>query len=153
MFLNVSMPTSNDANGSLLIIIDRTARALEKRLQNIFLRAGHNITVEQWMVMLLLWQQNGQVQQQIADAIAKDKATVTRLINGLEKRNLIVRVPDKNDRRQKHIFLTNLGKQLEEDLIMLSIENAGYAQEHIPPEDIQKCSDVLYKVYERLTQG
>jgi DNA-binding MarR family transcriptional regulator len=146
------MPGSSDANSSLLIILDRTARALEKRLQNIFLRAGHDITVEQWMVMLLLWQQNGQFQQQIADAIAKDKATVTRLLNGLEKRNLIVRVPDKADRRQKQIFLTNLGKQLEEDLIMLSIENAKFAQEHIPAEDIQKCSDVLYQVYERLTQ-
>jgi len=105
------------------------------------------------MVMLLLWQQNGQFQQQIADGISKDKATVTRLINGLETRNLIVRVPDKTDRRQKLIFLTNLGKQLEEDLILLSIENSKFAQEHIPAEEVQRCSDVLYQIYERLTQG
>jgi len=147
------MTSSSNANGSLLIILDRTARALERRLQSVFIKAGHNITVEQWMVMLLLWQQNGLFQQQIADGISKDKATVTRLINGLEKRNLIVRVPDKTDRRQKQIFLTNLGKQMEEDLILLSIENSRYAQEQIPPEDVQKCSDVLFQIYERLMQA
>ena len=66
------------------------------------------------MIMLLLWKENGQFQQQLADGSYKDKTTLTRQIDGLEKRNLIVRVPDKIDRRQKRGYLTNKGKRFEQ---------------------------------------
>jgi len=133
------------------IILDRAARALVYRLQNVFLKAGHDITVEQWMVMLLLWQEDGQFQQQLADGINKDKATVTRQIDGLEKRNLIVRVPDRVDRRQKRVHLTNRGREMEGALIPLGIENALTAQSDIPPGHLDICRDGLKKVYHNLT--
>lgn len=140
-------------NDSLSYLLDKTARAQLCRLQSIFTKANHDITVEQWMILLLLWKENGQFQQQLADGMCKDKTTLTRQIDGLEKRNIIVRVPDKIDRRQKRIYLTNKGKDLEQELIPLGIENGLCAIKDIPPEHIQICKDVLRKVHENLTTG
>ncbi len=141
-----------DPNDSLSILLDKTARAQGCRLQNIFSRAQHDITVEQWMILLLLWRENGQFQQQLADGMHKDKTTLTRQIDGLERRNIIVRVPDKIDRRQKRIYLTQKGKDLEQELVPLGIANGLCAMEGISPEHLQICKQVLRKVHENLTK-
>lgn len=140
-----------DPNGSLSILMDKAARAQSYRLQNLFLQAHHDITVEQWMILLLLWKENGQFQQQLADGMCRDKTTLTRQIDGLEKRNIIVRVPDKIDRRHKRIYLTQKGKDLQQELIPLGIENGLCAMRDIPPEHLQICKDVLRKVHKNLS--
>jgi len=145
--------TEFNPNNSLSYLLDKTARAQLCHLQHIFIKANHDITVEQWMILLLLWKENGQFQQQLADGMCKDKTTLTRQIDGLEKRNIIVRVPDKIDRRQKRIYLTAKGKKLEQELIPLGIANGLCAIKDISPEHIQICKDVLRKVHENLTHG
>ena len=75
--------TEFNPNNSLSYLLDKTARAQLCHLQNIFTKANHDITVEQWMILLLLWKENGQFQQQLADVMCKDKTTLTRQIDGL----------------------------------------------------------------------
>lgn len=145
--------TEFDPTRSLSILMDKAARAQTSRLQNLFLKAHHDITVEQWMILLLLWKENGQFQQQLADGMCKDKTTLTRQIDGLEKNNIIVRVPDKIDRRHKRIYLTRKGRDLQQELIPLGIENGLCAMRDIPPEHLQICKDVLRKVHENLIKG
>ena len=41
---------------------------------------------------------------------------MTRMIDGLERRNLVVRVPDKTDGRNKLVYLTHEGRRITEDL-------------------------------------
>ncbi|MBI1928890.1 MarR family transcriptional regulator, partial [Candidatus Poribacteria bacterium] len=83
---------------SLGYIVNRAARAVLNRLNRNFAEAGHDATAEQWRILVHLWHQDGQRQQQLADIICQDKTSITRLINGLEKRNLVVRIPDTIDR-------------------------------------------------------
>jgi DNA-binding MarR family transcriptional regulator len=59
----------------------------------------------------LLWRRNGINQQEIAEIVSKDKSSVTYLINSLVKRGLVKRVENKNDRRNKQVFLTPEGRQ------------------------------------------
>ena len=90
-------------------------------LQRLFQQGGYDVTVDQWMILMVLWKCDGLHQQEIADAVNKDKASVTRLIHGLEKRNLVVRIAATDDRRRKRIHLTHRGHTLRTELLALHV--------------------------------
>jgi DNA-binding MarR family transcriptional regulator len=140
-----------DPNNSFATLLNKTTRALATRLQQTFASAGIDVTSEQWMILLILWQEDGRSPRQIAEIIGKDKAAVTRLVDGLEKRNLVVRVADTTDLRQKHVQLTPQGKAMEEKLIPLGIINMEKAQAGLTPGEVEVCKTVLQKLYKNLT--
>ena len=144
---------SFDENQSLVMLLDKSTRSLGTNLQRIFKIYGFGITVEQWMILLVLWKQNGQTQQEIANIIGKDKGTISPQLDGLEKRDLIMRFQDKNDRRRNVVCLTQKGKVLEDDLIPLGFVNTKIAQHDIPEEDLKTCLEVLRKVCKNLKEG
>ncbi len=101
---------------SLGYAMGRATRTLGVLVSHNFAKAGFDVTCEQWSVLVHLGKKNGQSQQQLAEFTCKDKTTITRLIDNMEKHNLVVRVPDKSDKRQKLIYLTKKGRDLQEKL-------------------------------------
>ena len=85
---------------------------LRRHLQQKFRENNVSLTYEMHQVMLCLWTKDGIRQQDLADKTLKDKTSLTYLIDNLNKRGLVTRMEDKNDRRSKLIFLTNKGKEL-----------------------------------------
>ena len=75
-----------------------------------------HLTFEMLEVMLCLWRQDGVNQQVIADITLRDKSAMTYLVDNLMKRKMIRREEDTRDRRNKLIFLTPEGRQLQETL-------------------------------------
>ena len=142
-----------DENQSLAMLLDKSHRSLGINLQRIFKIYGFDITVEQWMILLVLWKENGQTQQKIANIIGKDKGTISPQLDGLEKRDLIMRFQDKNDKRRNVVCLTRKGKDLENDLIPLGFANIKIARYGIPEEDMKTCMEVLRKVCKNLEEG
>ena len=135
---------------SLGYIVGRAGRAMANRLNHKFEAAGHNVTCEQWAVLMNLWEKNGQSQKDLSGVTCKDKTSITRLIDGMEKRNLVVRIPDKKDGRQKFIYLTNKGKELQKELRELVQETLLESQEGISAKDISTCKGVLRRVAQNL---
>ncbi|RMH74113.1 MAG: MarR family transcriptional regulator [Gemmatimonadetes bacterium] len=128
----------------------RTARAFAHHLGRSFHQAGYDVTPEQWKILRNLWEQDGQSQQQLAHCSVKDKASITRLIDGLERRNLVVRIPDQHDRRQKRIYLTHRGKELQKPLSEIVKQTQDVAQMNINEADLALCKAVLQQVYDNL---
>ena len=62
----------------------------------------------------LLWGKGRVTQQELCNATFKDKPSMTRLIDNMERQHLVVRISDKKDRRTNLIHLTKDGKELEE---------------------------------------
>ncbi|MCP4715318.1 MAG: MarR family transcriptional regulator [Deltaproteobacteria bacterium] len=142
-----------DINERLSYLLTRVVRASINRLQKRFTLTGQDVTVEQWMLLVLLWMRDGQHQQQLADTLGKDRTTVTRLIDGLERQSLLVRIPDTSNRRQKRICLTRTGRELEHALMSLEYENTMRQEDGISPEDLDTCKRVLKKVFDNLSVG
>jgi MarR family transcriptional regulator, organic hydroperoxide resistance regulator len=136
---------------SLGYIMGRAARSLGTRLNRNFIEAGYDVTCEQWSVLVNLWHKNGQTQQELAAMTCKDKTSMTRLIDGLEKRKIVVRTPDKIDRRQKHIVLTEKGKDFQQELLKIVKKTLSEAQADIDDKDLAVCKNVLGRVYENLS--
>src|SRR5215216_5113397 len=87
-------------------ITGKASTAIARRLQKKFNTAGVNLTIEQWSVLYHLWKQDGMSQQELCSATFRDKPSITRLVDNLEKLELVRRVPDGRDRRINKVFLT-----------------------------------------------
>lgn len=132
---------------SLAYLVNHTARAMSHQLNQNFLQAGFNVTGEQWTVLLQILDDDGLNQQEIACKVGKDKASITRLVDGLEKRNLVVRIADKNDRRNKLIYLTKEGKQVKAELSKIATQTLADLQGNIADSDLETCKQVLRQVF------
>lgn len=106
-----------------------------------------DISMDQYIVLVHLWQKDGLKQQELANFAGKDKTTLTRGLNSLEKHNCVVRVQDQIDKRSKRIFLTSKGKELEEVMLNNTEEVMREITKGIPPEKLNICKEVLQKMH------
>ena len=134
-------------DSSIGYLVGRTSRAIIKRLTKKFHDAGFDVSYEQWAILIHLYRQDGQTQQALASTAVKDKAAITRLLNVLEKKNIVLRVPDRNDRRSKLIYLTNKAKEFKPDLIRLVEEMLHEAEQGISFEEMEQCRNTLNKIF------
>ncbi|MBO6057998.1 MAG: MarR family transcriptional regulator [Bacteroidales bacterium] len=111
---------------------------------------GINITPEQYLVMDILWEKSSISQQNIADIIQKDKNSVTKIIDSLEKKNLVIRVVDKNDRRINKIELTEEGSALEKITTEVAINFMNDVVKNIDTKDLDTFVNVMRQIKNNL---
>ena len=70
------------------------------------------LTYPQYLVMLLLWEQDGVSVKQLGQKLFLDSGTLTPLLKRLEAAGLIRRARNKSDERQVDIFLQEAGSAL-----------------------------------------
>jgi DNA-binding MarR family transcriptional regulator len=149
--INNYMPNNQFKRGELYsFITGKASTAIARRLQKNFKQAGTEITIEQWSVLYHLWRQDGQSQQQLCDATFRDKPSITRLVDNLEKLKLVKRVPSKDDRRINLIYLTKEALHLQEKTMALANKTLNEALEGVTNGQIEIAKEVLQKVYDNL---
>lgn len=99
---------------ALAFRIYRTNQLFRAALYRLFRAEGHEMTPEQWIVLVRLWQQDGQSQTELAESTLKDKATLSRILTVMERDGLIVRRPDPADSRSRRIHATRKAQRLQE---------------------------------------
>jgi DNA-binding MarR family transcriptional regulator len=145
------MPNNQFKKGELYsFITGKASIAIARRLQRKFNQAGLNLTIEQWSVLYHLWKEDGISQQELCNSTFRDKPSITRLVDNLEKLNLVKRVSSRNDRRMNMILLTEEARKLEEQSMELANQTLNEALEHVPVEKIDICKEVLQIVYDNL---
>ncbi|HEU4902842.1 MAG TPA: MarR family transcriptional regulator [Flavisolibacter sp.] len=133
-------------------ITGKASTAIARRLQKKFNMAGVSLTIEQWSVLYHLWKQDGMSQQELCSATFRDKPSITRLVDNLEKLVLVKRVPDGRDRRINKVFLTKNAEALEEKTMQLAEETLNDALAGVSQDQIEVCKEVLQRVYDNLSQ-
>jgi DNA-binding MarR family transcriptional regulator len=145
------MPGSQFRKGELYsFVTGKASIAIARRLQRKFNQAGLNITIEQWSVLSQLWKQDGQSQQDLCRTTFRDKPSITRLVDNLEKLQLVKRVASSDDRRINRICLTKPAAKLQEQTMQLAEETLNEALNGVPAEQIEICKSVLQVVYDNL---
>ena len=149
--INNDMPNNQFKKGELYsFVTGKASTAIARRLQKKFNAAGLNLTIEQWSVLYHLWKQEGISQQELCNATFRDKPSITRLVDNLEKQNLVKRVPSETDRRINMIYLTRQAQKLQEESMLLAEETLNEALETVPADKIDVCKEVLQIVYDNL---
>jgi len=146
------MPNNQFRRGELYsFITGKASTAIARRLQKNFKTAGIEITIEQWSVLYQLWKQDGQNQQQLCESTFRDKPSITRLVDNLEKQRLVRRVPSRDDRRINLIYLTREAQQLQERTLALANKTLNEALEGVTNGQIEIAREVLQMVYDNLS--
>jgi DNA-binding MarR family transcriptional regulator len=145
------MSVSHFKRGELYSVINGMAStAVARRLQKNFRQAGLDVTIEQWSILYHLWKEDGLSQQELCNRTFRDKPSITRLIDNLEKQELVKRVSSKEDRRINRVYLTEEAKQLQEVTIQLANQTMDEALIGVQREDIEVVKVVLQQVYDNL---
>ena len=91
-------------------LIDYTSRNMRRFATGHLRQLG--LTIDQWAVLKLLEEDGGSADfGHLSDRLLRDKATITRILDLLEERNLVARSPDSGDRRRVRVMLTRPGRQ------------------------------------------
>lgn len=104
---------------------------------------GINLTPEQYLVMDILWDAGILSQQEIADIIQKDKNSVTKFIDSLEKKGLVYREVNKKDRRVNNIIVSEKGMGLKDMTTEVAINMMNEVLKDIGEEDLETFDRVM----------
>ncbi len=72
-----------------------------------------DLKTAQWPALLILWQEDGLTQTELATRCSIEHYTTTRILNTLETQGLITRKPQPTSRRAYLIYLIDLGASLK----------------------------------------
>ncbi|WP_299528223.1 MarR family transcriptional regulator [uncultured Lutibacter sp.] len=138
---------NSDFNKTLAPWIGRTAKILNMYISEVFLQNNIQVTKEQWIVLKILFEDNEPlIQNELAFITNRNKASLTRLINVMEKNNLVTRIPSKNDSRKNLIQITETGKLLFLKMKPLMLHTLEKMQQGITEEEKKIFFNVMTKI-------
>lgn len=138
-----------DFQNNIGFIVNKTAKAFVKAL-DLELREKVGVTVGQWKVMVMLVNQDGLSQKEIAERLGLEGPTLIPIIDKMEKDELVVRKIDPYDRRNNRIYRTEKANELWNAMVKCAAKIRQVSLKDIPEENINITKNVLENVYQNL---
>ena len=79
--------------------------------------AEFGVTPGQYGILNCLWSQGSATPKEIAQTLRLENSTVSGMLDKLQKRGLVTRVLDPNDRRSIRVEASEAGKAIREDVL------------------------------------
>ena len=110
--------------------------------------AKHNIelTKVQWLLLKVLKELNGEPQHNLAFLTNRDKASLTRLLTTMEKKNLVARIPSESDQRINRIYITIHGEKILKQAMPVVKEMIDEMQKGLTEKERRATIAVLKKL-------
>lgn len=112
---------------------------------------GVPLTPEQFMLIDILWNQGEMTQQQLADQLQKDKNSVTKLVDAIEKKGFVVRKQNPHDRRANTLVLTEKANELKPGAKQKGISILDQILEGISEDELRSFLSTLRKLNTNMT--
>ncbi|SDZ91195.1 DNA-binding transcriptional regulator, MarR family [Arachidicoccus rhizosphaerae] len=149
---------SNEDNGQTARLLKKAiTRSISKvhtatrlQLNQSLSRAGIDITPDMYLILRALWEKDQRSQQELADDVFKDKASLTKLVVNLEKRGLIYRTEGELDRRSKIVALTAEGRALRHRVYPIVLDLIETLETGFSTGQLAMMQQMLEKMYARL---
>ena len=132
--------------GTVIYLIERAIKDYRKMSQKNITEVVKNITIDQGMLLMILDKGAGENQNELADLVFKDNASVTRMIELMVKNGYINRTANLEDRRKSNLLITKKGKTTLESLMPISQINRKKALNGISSEEIEMLDKILNKI-------
>jgi MarR family transcriptional regulator, organic hydroperoxide resistance regulator len=145
-------PDGIELDAALAYWVHRVYQATRNESFRAFREAGEEITPEQWAVLARLWRQDGLSQTELGESAWRDRPTMSRILDGMEKRGLLVRRASPEDGRAWHVHLTPRGKALEKRLVPVAREIVERSLRGVSKADLATTRATLRKVFVNLTE-
>jgi DNA-binding MarR family transcriptional regulator len=122
------------------------ARAISIELQPFEISSG------QWSVLRVLWETEGLSQVELAENMRVEKASLTGMLEVMEKRGLISRTRNTEDRRKVNIHLTPRARALKDKLLPYRAKINRKATRGMTPEEVETLLRLLTQVIRNLEE-
>jgi DNA-binding MarR family transcriptional regulator len=108
------------------------------------------ITYTQYLVLLVLWEQQSCNIKKIAEILKLDSPTITPIVQKLEKMNLVNRVRNEVDERVVTVLLTKDGIDLEAQVA--DIQNKVACKTHLKTKEFNELKGILNKLADTMSE-
>ncbi len=129
-----------------IFLLEQTFRVSRRYSNRQFAEFGYGVSVEQWDVLKRISEYPNTTQRDIAKAISKDPASVTRILDALQKKQLVQRT-EGNDRRSFGVVLTEEGTLVVADILPKAHAIRQKGIEGLTEEEDQQLVALLQRVY------
>ena len=107
-----------------------------------------DLTYPQYLVLLVLWENDALTVSEIGEQLFLDSATLTPLLKRMEVAGLLVRLRAKTDERQVIISLTDAGRELRKRA--KAVPGNVFCASECQPEELASIRDNLLQLRDRL---
>ncbi len=121
----------------LFYTLEKSIKTYRKYAQSKIKSKGFDITIDQWLVLKTLQENNHIPQNQIAEKVFKDMASITRIIEILVQKKYIKRKSNASDRRKFDLEISELGIGIIQDIHPIVIENRKQALKGLKQEEVK----------------
>lgn len=107
-----------DLDNCIAFLVSKTAKNLAEILNSQLIK--HGVTHSQWIAMYYIDKYGNISQKDLAELMGVKEPTITGLIEKTERLGYVVRNLDQEDKRRKQLSMTERGKRINAELIMIA---------------------------------
>lgn len=126
--------------------LERSIKSYRQFAQRNINFSGSDITIDQWLIMKSVLENSELKQNEIAEKVFKDAASVNRIIDLLIKKGYLLRKVHDDDRRRTSLKVTKKGKDILSKVQVVINKNRASALNGIDEKNLKIMRDVLSKI-------
>ncbi len=137
---------------SFAYTLTRAASRFRTELAQNFASNGFvDVTPDYWIILEWLSDEDNITLGQLAKRASKDNASITRIVGGMERNDLVVRTPSANDKRSFQISMSKYAKSIYEKLKQIEEDTLKNATNGLSPIEVKELTRMLNHLYEKLS--
>ncbi len=138
------MENQNDLDLRLFRIWLKASKAVVINIQKDI--ESHKINSENFMILELLYSKGPHPVQKISEVFSIPSGSITYVVDKLEKKGLVERQPNPNDRRASNVVLTKEGRALFDEIFPKHVATISENLSFISNEDKEILIDLLKRI-------
>lgn len=146
MYYNNTINTVEKLDSVIFYKIDRAIRTYRQFAQARLKALGHQITIDQWLVIKCLIENPKIQQNEISELVFKDAASVNRMINLLVESKYLKRKINKSDRRKMDILVTKKALDAIDEMDKVIPDNRAVALSGLTREEMLVATKVMTQI-------
>ncbi len=111
----------------------------------------HNLSSGQPRMLNFLFENDGCIQREIASACHMEPASVTSVLNSMQRAGLIERKPVVGDKRALRVWLTEKGKENKKIVDEIFVTMADECFKGFSEDEKQLCGSFLNRIFTNMT--
>ncbi|MFT7299104.1 MAG: DNA-binding MarR family transcriptional regulator [Sphingobacteriales bacterium] len=135
---------------SVLPWLGKTMKLVDSYFGAFMAEKGFDVSRRQWLVIMIIHSNGPQPQNNLALITERDKASLKRLIDTMERKNFVARLPVPDDKRVNLIHLTKQGISLAEKTKPIMQGLIDELQEGTSKEDREAAIRVMGQIQENI---
>jgi DNA-binding MarR family transcriptional regulator len=131
----------------------RIVRLLDHKIEELLEEKSIDLSKMQFITLNVVYRNQGVSQNELALFADRDKSSLTRMINTLERKNYLYRTHTPEDKRVNHISITEEGARIVTLATPIFRDLASLVEKGLSDEEIEFTKKILDKIKHNIDNG